>query len=302
LTESLGACHRSGSAARERPKKRQGSLTQGARFSDEKSRGLPLLKLRRLALLESSAAVTRKTSEVFVQRPARPALYSIDSIAVAFEPAERPRGVPQPSKTTDNTGTATSERDLGQALIEGRPYALPAAWRRYYPMVHAMLRRALGADADIEDVVQDVFLCLLRRAHALRDKDAIRPFVIGITRRTLSRELRRRRRRQQLSMAYSFYSAQSASIGSGPGAGYAAIKLHQLLQRLTEQERISFVLRFAHGMTLPEVAGVLRVSEPTAKRRLAAARARLCAWAATDRLLLEHLRGKDVGLTDVMAC
>jgi RNA polymerase sigma-70 factor, ECF subfamily len=247
-------------------------------------------------VLESSAPAVTATSEVFTQRQARPTLYSISLTA------ERARGLAQPSKTTDQIGTTVSDPDLGQALIDGRPDALPVAWRRYYPMVHGMLRRALGADGDIDDVVQDVFLCLLRRGHALRDKDAVRPFVLGIARRTLSREIRRRRRRQQLALACSFCSAHSPSVGGGPGAGYAAIKLNELLQRLTEQERTSFVLRFCHGMTVPEVAEALRVSEPTAKRRLAGARARLCAWAANERLLLDYIRGKNVGLTAGMEC
>ena len=42
---------------------------------------------------------------------------------------------------------SAAEKQLGQALIECRPEALPAAWRRYHPMVRSMLRRALGVRA-----------------------------------------------------------------------------------------------------------------------------------------------------------
>jgi RNA polymerase sigma-70 factor (ECF subfamily) len=190
---------------------------------------------------------------------------------------------------------ASTMADLGQALIECQPDAVPVAWRRYQPLVRNMLRRALGTEGDVEDAVQDVFLCLLRRAHALRDKEAVRPFVIGITRHTLLRELRRRQRRQQLATEYGPASGDPSDVGGDASASYAAIKLNRMLQRLTEQERTSFVLRFGHGMTVPEVAQALRVSEPTAKRRLSRARASLSAWASNDAFLLGYIRGKKIG-------
>ncbi len=192
---------------------------------------------------------------------------------------------------------ATSDEQLGQALIEQHPDALPAAWRRYYPMISKMLRRALGGGRDTEDVVQDVFLCLFRRAPALRDAAAVRPFIIGIVRHTLHRERRRRLRRQQLALEYGPLAMDDASVGGGAAVGYAAIKLNDLLRRLTEQERTSFVLRFGHGMTVPEVAQTLRVSEPTAKRRLSRARECLAAWAGNDPFLVGYLRGTNAGLT-----
>jgi RNA polymerase sigma-70 factor, ECF subfamily len=194
----------------------------------------------------------------------------------------------------DASAATTTMADLGQALIECHPDAVPLAWRRYRALVRNMLRRALG-EGDVDDVLQDVFLCLFRRAHALRDKDAVRPFVIGITRHTLLRELRRRQRRQQLASEYGPTSAHSRDVSGDSSASYAAIKLQGMLQRLTEQERTSFVLRFGHGMTVPEVAQALRVSEPTAKRRLSRARASLSAWASNDAFLLGYIRGKKIG-------
>lgn len=190
--------------------------------------------------------------------------------------------------------SSACDQELGQALIERRPEALPAAWRRYHPMVFRMLKRALRPETDVEDLVQDVFLGLFKRAHELRDAGAIRPFIIGIARHTVYRERRRQQRRHRLALKWSQRSAHDSSTDGGPVASYAVVKLSELLHKLTADERSSFVLRFGYGMTVPEVAEALRVSEPTAKRRLGRARECLATWAAGNPVLLHYLRRENV--------
>ena len=204
--------------------------------------------------------------------------------------------LPAKSGAGDPISAAASDGELGRALIARHPDAPRAAWQRYQPMVRGMLKRALGPESDIDDVVQDVFLCLFRRAHAIRDTDAVRPFVIGITRHTLHREIRRRRRRQQIASEYRFWPADVLRVGGGPATRYSIMKMHRLLQRLTEQERSAFVLRFSYGMTVNEVAKSLRTSEPTAKRRLSRAQARLSTWVQNDQFLVGYLQGRKTNL------
>lgn len=242
-------------------------------------------------MLDSSAALTIPGS-TSSSGGAHPAFYLGQAPRPRLERRESAR---TPVLAREPISPTATDRELGQALIERHPDALSAAWQRYSPMVHRMLRRALGA-SDVDDLVQDVFLCLFRRAHALRDAVAIRPFVIGITRHTAYRERRRRIRRERVAAEYGPQTADGFGVGTGPASSYASIKLATLLQRLTEQERSSFVLRFGHGMTVPEVAAALRVSEPTAKRRLSRARDCLGAWVANDPFLSSYLQGKNSAL------
>jgi RNA polymerase sigma-70 factor (ECF subfamily) len=200
------------------------------------------------------------------------------------------------------SSVAAADRELGRALIARHPDAPRAAWDRYSPMVRGILKRALGPGGDVEDLVHDVFLCLLRSAHALRNADAVRPFVIGITRHTLHRELKQKRRRRQLASEYRFQPADMRQVGGGPAASYLIIKMQRMLRRLTEQERSSLLLRFGHGMTMNEVAKALRTSEPTAKRRVSSAQARLYDWADNDQFLLSYLEGRQTSLTTGMEC
>lgn len=203
------------------------------------------------------------------------------------------------SAATPSLSNVASDRELGQALVERRPDAVAQAIRRYAPMVRNILRRSLGPEHDVEDVVQEVFLGLFRRAHALRDVGSLRPFVIGITLHLLRQEQRRQKRHRRAS---ELRFVTHGAVGDGPATSYAIIKLNRLLQRLSEQERASFVLRFGHGMTVTEVAEALRVSEPTAKRRLARARESLGLWAARDEFLISYLRGSKISLTSAMEC
>src|SRR5262249_4426853 len=81
---------------------------------------------------------------------------------------------------------------LARALIERRPNAPAALSARVAPMVHRMLRRTLGPGAEIEDVVQEVFLCVFQKVGGLREPRALRAFVISVTALTARYELRRR--------------------------------------------------------------------------------------------------------------
>src|SRR3954470_21928504 len=70
---------------------------------------------------------------------------------------------------------------LAGALIAEDLRAPRVAWARFAPMVHRMLKRAFGQPHDLDDMVQDVFMCLFRKLPGLRERGALKAFVIAIT-------------------------------------------------------------------------------------------------------------------------
>jgi RNA polymerase sigma factor (sigma-70 family) len=135
-----------------------------------------------------------------------------------------------------------------------------------------------------------VFLCLFRRVHTLRATVAFRSFVIGITRRTLCQELRRRRVRFYQASEGEQSSVCARSVTADPAAKHALINLEAMLARLRQRERRAFMLRFVDGMDAAEIGAQLGVSAPTARRSSARAWRRINGWARRDLFLSDYLR------------
>jgi RNA polymerase sigma-70 factor (ECF subfamily) len=161
--------------------------------------------------------------------------------------------------------------------------------QRFGPLVRRWLRKGLGPDAEIEDAEQEVFLAIFCGLHRLRQPEALRLFVITVTRRTLARELRRRQRRDQLFASHDASSVNPIGDVADPAAHDAFYQFRSLLERLGERDRQAFVLRFAAGMETQQVAQVLGVSMPTAKRAFMRAWGRVTTWAVRDPVLCEYL-------------
>jgi RNA polymerase sigma-70 factor (ECF subfamily) len=198
----------------------------------------------------------------------------------------------------DDHRTQEDARGLDDAaLVAGvRAKELGAAgrmWDRYVSLVRRILRRILGP-IDVEDVVQDAFLRLFRDLGSLRDPCALRSFLIGITLHVAKSELRRRRARRWLLL--SDHGAVAGLAGMATDEWHepraAVLRLYQVLDRVSDERRTVFVLRFVEGLELAELSAVLDCSLATTKRRVADAARRVCFLAAADPLLAPYLESR----------
>lgn len=180
------------------------------------------------------------------------------------------------------------ELTLARALMAQRPGAARVAWDRFSPMVRRMVRRSLGPQHDTEDVVQDVFLCLFKRLPTLREPQALKAFVIGVTLRTVRYMQRRAKVRRWVGLAATDAS-ELGVVHSDNGARRALIQFYRVLDRLNERDRASFVLRFIEGMDSLAVAEALGVSVPTARRSFMHAWDRVTFYAERDPFLVDYL-------------
>src|SRR5262245_66306706 len=76
------------------------------------------------------------------------------------------------------------------------PLTLDAAFRAHAGFVASVALRVLGRPSEVDDLVQDVFLCVLHRLGSLRDPGALRGWLAVITARLARRRLRSRRMKQ----------------------------------------------------------------------------------------------------------
>jgi RNA polymerase sigma-70 factor (ECF subfamily) len=178
---------------------------------------------------------------------------------------------------------------LVRALIERHPQAAGILWQRFAPMVHGMLKRSLGPDGDIEDLAQEVFICVWHKASSLREPQALQAFIISVTSFAVRGELRRRWTRRWLRRRAPGRSSDELVFNEDFEAREAIRRFYQLLDRLSLGDRTAFVLRFIEGLPIEEVASALDVSLATAKRRLTKAWNRVVVLAERDTALVDYL-------------
>ena len=181
---------------------------------------------------------------------------------------------------------AARDRDmeLARALMEGSNQAAELAWERYSPLVHRIVSRAIGPDAEVEDVTQEIFYRLFSRIGTLRKPEALRSFVISFAIRIVKWELRRRRARRWLTLSETGDVPDEQLLVMDAESRYALRRLYALLDRLSTRERLVLVLRHVEGMTLEEIAEAMELSLATVKRALRRASMRVSQLVDSDDL------------------
>lgn len=195
--------------------------------------------------------------------------------------------------SSSTRGSQSNERDaadlaLALRLLGNEPGATTEAWSRFAPLVRGILRRVLGDGCEVEDVSQEVFSCFFQRVPRLRNPQALRAFVIRIAVRCAQRE-RRRRSRRRLRLGYDASLGDVAIAPMDVAAHHALNRLLEVLGRLRARDRAAFVLRYVEKMRSEEVARMLDISVPTARRRFTRALGRLRFHAERDAFLVDYV-------------
>jgi RNA polymerase sigma-70 factor (ECF subfamily) len=168
------------------------------------------------------------------------------------------------------------------ALVErakgGDRWAEEVIYRRHVGYIAGLVVRLLRSRSEMEDVVQETFALALERLGSLRDGDALRGWLAQIAVGQVRRRFRRRRLLSLLGLDRSDDDAPLEALAAeGQSAEVLAelAALDRLLQTLPVEQRIAWMLRYAEGDSLEDVARACACSLATAKRRIAAAEARV---------------------------
>jgi RNA polymerase sigma-70 factor (ECF subfamily) len=168
------------------------------------------------------------------------------------------------------------DADRGPGLS---PYSVPpfqVLYRQYFDFVWSSARH-LGAASDaIDDVVQDAFIVIHARLATLQNPEALRSWIYGIVRRTVSDYRRSRRNRDA---AGARLGAELKSTGHSQPSPLDLTErsaeldlLESILSELDEPKREIFVMVEVLEMTVPEVVQALEIPLNTAYSRLRLAR------------------------------
>jgi RNA polymerase sigma-70 factor, ECF subfamily len=172
--------------------------------------------------------------------------------------------------------SAASEVDAGHDLLDGCVAGSAAAWRglhqRYHRTALSVLRRLGVPAAHLEDACQEVFVDVFRYLPRFRREADFRTWLYRIC---LSRARVARRRAR----VWSLFARLSPQVGPDLveqpfDEGKASRQLARALERLSEAERVVFVLFELEGLSGQEIAEVIERPAATVFRRLHDARKR----------------------------
>lgn len=151
--------------------------------------------------------------------------------------------------------------------------ALSAFYDRYSSTVLALLTKMLGSPAEAEEILQEVFVELWRRAP---EYDAARgsvvAWVVTLARSRALDALRARSRRQGDRRVDLSERHAVGTSGGRPDALASATRWHQALkhafQRLNEDQRAVLELSYFLGKSHVEIASALNLPVGTVKSRI----------------------------------
>lgn len=208
-------------------------------------------------------------------------------------PSHRPQPTQQfaPEGVVRAFPGAVSDTALVAALRAGRAEAGDQLFERYGDYVERLIVRVLGLDAEVPDLINEVFARAFERIERLEDATALKGWLGSIaifTARTFLRDRRSRRR-----FLGFFAPEELPDVPYRPApveCSMALSRTYQVLSTLAPDERIAFALRFIDGMSLGEVAEVMDLSIGTVKRRLKRGQQRFVSAAQRDPLLKDLIQ------------
>jgi len=159
-----------------------------------------------------------------------------------------------------------SDTDLARALVTGASWAFEETWNRFSPLVFNMAVSALGSPSEAEDIVQEVFCRLARKAKTLRQPECLRSFVVSFAIRVLKWDLRRRRVHSWLTFEPSDALTDVVRVSLDVESRDLLRRFYALLSRLGARERLVYALRHVESMTIEETAQAMDLSLSTVKR------------------------------------
>jgi RNA polymerase sigma-70 factor (ECF subfamily) len=190
--------------------------------------------------------------------------------------------IPKPSGKVVKLVPPPTDAQLVASIRAGESDAVAALFDRYAQPLRRTICRVLGADPELDDVLQDVFLAAIERIEQLSDPSALRSWLTSIAVFTARGRIRSRQRWRGFLVFSSDTVDRTACSGPLPDTSEEQRALYEVLDRMPVDERICVCLRFLSEMQIGEIAEVCGVSHATAKRRVQKARARF------DRMAERH--------------
>ncbi len=165
---------------------------------------------------------------------------------------------------------------LARRLADGESGAFDRVVALYQARIARLAHRLMGWGGDVEDVVQDVFLTVLRKSRSFRGQSSLWTWLTVITLNCCRRRLRRGALLRRFLL-----SRRDAGPASAPAADHVALDgetgrcVRESVAALPAADREIIVLYYLEQRPVAEISGLLGVSANAVHVRLHRARAKL---------------------------
>ena len=196
--------------------------------------------------------------------------------------------------SADNGDSSNGDEDLVGGVIRGEQEAFAILFERYRADVCRHLLGIIRDGAAVDDLTQEVFLRLWRRAGQWKGEAAFRSWLLRIATNLALNHLRtvKRRREQPIQPVPSSEADEDESVVPTwmidaatlrPDEALAQIErrhlLRQVVSQLSEEKQVVFRMVYDAQMETRQVASKLEIPEGTVKSRLYHARQQIArAW------------------------
>jgi len=182
-----------------------------------------------------------------------------------------------------------SDQKILEAVVAGERWAGEALLARHGLMVERLIRRVMGHDPDLEDLVHDAFATILSSIHQVHDGCALKGWIASVAVHTAHHAIRKRRAARWIRFLWQPCPEPPQTLLPQD----AIRRTYGVLEHLPADERVAFALRYLEEMELEEIAQACGVSVATIKRRLTRAQRRFVARAGRDPVLRTWLEEGD---------
>jgi RNA polymerase sigma-70 factor (ECF subfamily) len=177
--------------------------------------------------------------------------------------------------------TEPTDAELVRQMCAGRADALERLFHRYVRLVTGIAHRILNDRAEAEDVTQEVFLEIYRKAHLYApSRGSFRVWLLQyVYHRTLRRKAVLRRRAAYCGEPIDGIDEPAAEHRRGLSRDECRWVLHSLIDRLPSHQRVTLELACFEDLPLRDVAARLGVSVGCTRHHYYRGLARLQHWA-----------------------
>jgi RNA polymerase sigma-70 factor (ECF subfamily) len=192
----------------------------------------------------------------------------------------------------DAPAAVPEDRELVRRCQSGDERAFERLFLRHRGSVTRLVYRMLGPSPELEDLVQEVFLQVLRSLHSFRDEARFSTWLYRVALNVVLMHRRATGRRPRLVDE----AKAEPALDAAPSA-YEALEtrrrveaFYALLGRLSEKKRTVFVLHELEGLTPSRIGEIVRAPVLTVRTRLFYARRELERWIAEEPALADFVQ------------